>query len=336
MKVLVTGGAGFIGSHLADHLIKCGHEVTVLDDLSTGRLENIRGLEGHPRFRCRIGSVTDERTVAELISDAEVVFHLAAAVGVFLVVQNPVRTIETNVLGTEILLRQAAARGRKVLLASTSEVYGKSRKVPSSENDDLVLGPTTVGRWSYACSKALEEFLAIAYWNEKKLPMVIVRPFNVVGPRQTGRYGMVLPRFVEQALGGGPITVYGNGSQTRSFAHVRDVVEALVRLAEHPAAVGQIYNVGNDQEIAIQELAHRVAALAKTGARIQYIPYEEAYGAGFEDLERRVPDLSKIREAIGYQPRTTLDEIILELLGIGRAGRAKKTEAVRSSSGTPA
>ena len=319
MKALITGGAGFIGSHLAEHLIRSGHPVTVLDDLSTGRLENLRALEGNPAFTCRIGSVTDERTVAEVMSDVEIVFHLAAAVGVFLVVQSPVRTIETNVLGTEIVLRQAAAYRRKVLLASTSEVYGKSQKVPYSEGDDLVLGPTTVGRWSYACSKAIEEFLALAYSREKNLPVVIMRPFNVVGPRQTGQYGMVLPRFVEQALRGGPITVYGKGTQTRCFSHVRDVVEAFARLAEHPAAVGEVYNIGSDHEISIQDLAVKVAALARTGAGIQHVPYAAAYGQGFEDLQRRVPDLAKIRAAIGYQPRVALDEIICELLEIGRA-----------------
>ena len=335
MKALITGGAGFIGSHLADYLVRAGHHVTILDDLSTGRLENVRALEGHPAFACRIGSVTDERTVAEVMSEADVVFHLAAAVGVFLVVQSPVRTIETNVLGTEIILRQAAAHGRKVILASTSEVYGKSPKVPYSEGDDLVMGPTTVGRWSYASSKAIEEFLARAYWQEKRLPVVIVRPFNVVGPRQTGQYGMVLPRFIGQALRGGPITVYGEGRQTRCFSHVRDVVDVFVRLAEHPAAVGEVYNVGTDSEISIKDLALRVVALAKTGAAIQFIPYDAAYGEGFEDLQRRVPDLRKIRAAIGYQPRVRLDDIILELLELGRAQVEHKGPTIQQSHTNP-
>lgn len=326
MKALITGGAGFIGSHLAEYLIRRGDHVAILDDLSTGRLENISALQGHPRFQCRIGSVTDERTVAEMVEEAEIVYHLAAAVGVFLVVKSPVRTIETNVLGTEIVLRQAAAHRTKIILVSTSEVYGKSRKVPYSEGDDLLLGPPTKGRWSYACSKALEEFLALAYWREKKLPVVIVRPFNVVGPRQTGQYGMVLPRFIAQALQGGPITVYGTGNQTRSFAHVSDVVEALVCLSEHPDAVGEIYNIGSDHEISIKELAQRVVELAKTRAQIQFIPYSEAYAEGFEDLERRVPDLSKIRAAIGYHPKVSLDQIIIELLALGRAQVTNKTE----------
>ena len=320
MKALITGGAGFIGSHLAEYLVGAGHHVTILDDLSTGKMENLRALEGHPRFVCRIGSVTDERTVAEVVSEADAIFHLAAAVGVFLVVQSPVRTIETNVLGTEIVLRQAAAHGRRVLLISTSEVYGKGRKVPYNEQHDLVLGPTTVGRWSYACSKAIEEFLALAYWREKKLPVVVVRPFNIVGPRQTGQYGMVLPRFVGQALRGGPITVYGEGAQTRCFTHVKDVIAAFALLAESPAAVGQVYNIGSDSEISIKDLALRVAALANTGASIQSIPYSSAYGEGFEDLQRRIPDLTKIRKAIGYQPSISLDEIILELLALGRTG----------------
>ncbi len=353
MKILITGGAGFIGSHLAEYLVARGEErVTVLDDLSTGSLENLKALEGHPRFTCRIGSITDERTVAEVVSEADLVYHLAAAVGVFLVVQSPVRTIETNMLGTEILLRQAAAHGRKVVLLSTSEVYGKSAKVPCSEDDDLVLGATTVNRWSYACSKALEEFLALAYAKEKNLPVVIVRPFNIVGPRQTGRYGMVLPRFVEQALRGGPITVYGDGAQTRSFAHVRDMVEGLVRLAELPAAVGQVYNIGNDCEVAIRDLARSVARLSETGARVrqavgrtrrvaettrrvEFVPYSTAYGEGFEDLRRRVPDLSKIRAAIGYEPRVTLDEIIRELLALARRKPAKAPASAKKSAHSP-
>ena len=310
MRCLVTGGAGFIGSHMAEALLERGHEVFVLDDLSTGSAANIEPLKANPRFHYAIGSVTDSPLVAEMVDQADVVFHLAAAVGVFLVVESPVRTIETNVRGTEVVLHHAAKKKRKIIIASTSEVYGHSEAVPFREDADLALGPATEGRWSYACSKALCEFLALAYHRERGVPVVIARVFNTVGPRQTGRYGMVVPRFVGQALAGGPITVYGDGEQTRSFAYVGDTVRALIALAEEERAAGEIFNVGSDTEITINELAERVRALVNPQAEIRHVPYDQAYGANFRDLRRRCPDISKLRSAVGFEPTVDLDETI--------------------------
>ncbi len=310
MRAFITGGAGFIGSHLAEALLASGHEVSILDDLSTGSIHNIEHLKGRPGLRYAVDSVTNEPLLAELVDDCDVVFHLAAAVGVKLIVEAPVHTIETNVHGTEVVLKHANKKKKLVVLASTSEVYGKSISVPFKEDDDLVLGPTTKHRWAYACSKAIDEFLALAYWKEKKLPVIIARFFNTVGPRQTGRYGMVIPNFVRQGLSGQTITVHGDGTQTRSFCHVRDVVDALGRLVEEPRAVGGVFNIGNDQEITIMALAEKVRALTGSRSSIAVIPYDQAYEAGFEDMPRRVPDLSKIRALIGYAPKSNLDEIL--------------------------
>jgi UDP-glucose 4-epimerase len=314
VRALITGGAGFIGSHLAEALLAAGHRVTVIDNLSTGSIQNIEPLNPHAGLKYVVGDVTNEPFLAELVDDCDVVLHLAAAVGVKLIVEAPVRTIETNVHGTEVVLKHANKKKKLVIIASTSEVYGKSTDVPFHEDADLVLGPTTKHRWAYACSKAIDEFLALAYWKERKLPVVIVRFFNTVGPRQTGRYGMVIPNFVRQALAGQPITVHGDGSQTRSFCHVRDVVGALVRLMNEPRAVGEVFNVGNSQEISIMALAERVRALTGSRSTIVTIPYDQAYESGFEDMPRRVPDLSKIRALIGYEPRTDLDAILADVI----------------------
>jgi UDP-glucose 4-epimerase len=310
MRALITGGAGFIGSHLADFLLSEGHEVFVLDNLSTGSIANIVHLKAHPRFHYVIDSVDSEPVLAELIDQSEVVFHLAAAVGVKLIIEQPVRTIETNVHGTEVVLKHANKKKKRVLIASTSEVYGKNAAVPFSEDADLVLGPTSKHRWAYACSKAMDEFLALAYWKERKLPVVIVRLFNTVGPRQTGQYGMVIPTFVRQALAGRPITVFGDGEQARSFTYVGDVVGALARLAQEPRAIGRVFNVGNGQEVTIRALAERVKQLTGSSSQIVTIPYDEAYESGFEDMPRRVPDISRLHELIGYEPKVQLDEII--------------------------
>ena len=310
MNAFITGGAGFIGSHLAEALLAAAHQVTVLDNLSTGAMENIEHLKGHPAFRYVIDTVTNEPVLAELIDGADVVFHLAAAVGVKLIVEAPVHTIETNVHGTEVVLKHANKKKKLVVIASTSEVYGKSTDVPFREDADLVLGPTTKHRWAYACSKAIDEFLALAYWKEKKLPVIIVRFFNTVGPRQTGRYGMVIPNFVRQGLAGQPITVHGDGTQTRSFCYVGDVVEALQRLVAEPRAVGEVFNVGNTQEISILALAEKVRDLTGGRSEIVKIPYDQAYEAGFEDMPRRVPDLAKISHLVGYAPEVALDEIL--------------------------
>ena len=310
MKALITGGAGFIGSHLADELLAQGHEAMVLDNLSTGSIENIAHLKGRPGFAYTIDSVTNESLLAELIDQNDVVFHLAAAVGVKLIVEQPVHTIETNVHGTEVVLKHANKKKKLVFVASTSEVYGKSTDVPFREGADLVLGATVRHRWAYACSKLLDEFLALAYWKEKKLPVVVVRLFNTVGPRQTGQYGMVLPTFVRQALAGQPITVYGDGTQSRSFTYVADVVGALIKLAHEPRAVGEVFNIGNTEEVSIGTLALRVKALSGSESPIQLIPYDEAYEAGFEDMPRRVPDISKVNALVGYEPQMGLDDII--------------------------
>jgi len=319
MHTLITGGAGFIGSHLADRLVAEGHTVFVLDDLSTGSFENIAHLKGHPRFHYTIDSVINERLLAELVDQSDTVYHLAAAVGVRLIVEAPVRTIETNVHGTEVVLKQAAKKGKLVVIASTSEVYGKSADVPFREDGDLALGATSRHRWAYACSKALDEFLALAYWREKKLPIVIVRLFNTVGPRQTGRYGMVVPTFVQQALAGEPITVFGDGAQTRCFTDVSDVVSALVSLPREAAAVGGVFNIGTTQEVTIRQLAERVKALTGSPSPIVTVPYDEAYVEGFEDMPRRVPDIGKIAALIGYQPRVGLDETLRRVIEFYRA-----------------
>jgi UDP-glucose 4-epimerase len=310
VKALITGGAGFIGSHLAERLLDDGHDVLVLDNLSTGSIENIGHLKGHERFGYVIDTITNEPLLAEMIDRSDVVFHLAAAVGVKLIVEQPVHTIETNVHGTEVVLEHANKKKKLVIIASTSEVYGKSTDVPFRENADLTLGATIKHRWAYACSKLLDEFLALAYWKERKLPVVIARLFNTVGPRQTGQYGMVLPTFVGQAIAGRPLTVFGDGRQSRSFTYVGDVVDALIRLAGEPRAVGEVFNVGSRNEVSIRELAERVKQLSGSDSVIQYVPYDQAYEAGFEDMPRRVPDLSKIGALIGYEPKVGLDDII--------------------------
>jgi UDP-glucose 4-epimerase len=310
MRALITGGAGFIGSHLCEALLASGHEVYVLDDLSTGSIDNIAHLKGQRGFHYTIDTVFNDSLVAELVDRADVVFHLAAAVGVKLIVEEPVRTIETNVHGTEVVLRHAAKKKKLVFVASTSEVYGKSTDVPFREDTDLVMGATTRNRWAYACSKALDEFLALAYWKEKRLPVVICRFFNTVGPRQTGQYGMVVPTFVRQALSGEPITVFGDGSQSRCFTYVGDVVDALLKLMIEPRAIGQVFNLGSSEEISILRLAERIKTVTRSNSRIEMIPYDRAYNAGFEDMPRRVPDLTKIRNLIGYEPKVSLDEII--------------------------
>jgi UDP-glucose 4-epimerase len=314
MRVLITGGAGFIGSHLSDAYLERGDEVFILDDLSTGSIDNIRHLKKHPRFHYTIESVHNAPVVAELVDQCDVIFHLAAAVGVKLIVESPVRTIETNVHGTEVVLAQANKKKKKVLIASTSEVYGLSEQIPFREDGNLVMGATTKGRWSYACSKAIDEFLALAYWREKKLPTVVARLFNTVGPRQTGQYGMVIPTFVKQALADRPITVHGDGTQSRCFGYVGDVVAALVKLMDHPAAVGEVFNIGSNEEVTIGKLAERIKQLAGSRSEIQYVPYESAYGEGFEDMPRRVPDLTKIGNLVGFRPARTLDEIILSVI----------------------
>jgi UDP-glucose 4-epimerase len=319
VNALITGGAGFIGSHLAEQLLDQGHGVIVLDNLSTGSIENIRHLKAHERFSYAIDSITNESLLAELIDRSDVVFHLAAAVGVKLIVEQPVYTIETNVHGTEVVLKHANKKKKLVIIASTSEVYGKSADVPFREAADLVLGPSVKHRWAYACSKLIDEFLALAYWKEKKLPVVIVRLFNTVGPRQTGQYGMVLPTFVRQALDGHPITVFGDGTQSRSFTYVGDVVDALIRLAGDKRAVGEVFNIGNMGEVTIADLAARVKSMTGSCSPIHYIPYDQAYEAGFEDMPRRVPDISKIREFMGYEPKMQLDDIIRTVIEHMRA-----------------
>jgi UDP-glucose 4-epimerase len=314
MRALITGGAGFIGSHLSEALLAAGHEVLVLDNLSTGSFENIAHLKGRPRFEYFVDSVDNEPLLAELVDRSDVVFHFAAAVGVKLIVEQPVRTIETNVHGTEVVLKHANKKKKLVVIASTSEVYGKSEDVPFREDSDLVLGPTPKHRWAYACSKAIDEFLALAYWKERKLPVIIVRFFNTVGPRQTGQYGMVIPNFVRQALAGEPITVFGDGRQTRSFTHVSDVVDALLKLVNEPSAIGKVINVGSNQEVSILSLAERVRDLTGSASPITYVPYDQAYESGFEDMPRRVPDLTKITAMIGYKPKRTLDDILSDVI----------------------
>jgi UDP-glucose 4-epimerase len=319
LRYLITGGAGFIGSHLCDALLAGGHRVHVLDDLSTGTIENIRHLKEKPWFEYTIDSAANARLVAELVDEADVVYHLAAAVGVALIVESPVRTIETNVHCAEVVLAQANKKKKPVLIASTSEVYGKSDAIPFREDGDLTLGATELGRWAYACSKAIDEFLALAYWKERQLPTVVVRLFNTVGPRQTGRYGMVVPRLVRQAMAGQPVTVYGDGTQRRCFCHVSDVVAALVALMDRGESYGEVINVGSQEEVSILELAERVIDVTRSESEIALIPYTEAYEEGFEDMHRRVPDTSKVESMIGWHPTRVLDDIIADVASAQRS-----------------
>lgn len=315
MRVLVTGGAGFIGSHLSEALLNAGNEVFVLDDLSTGRFENIEHLEG---VHCLIDSVLNQEIVRDLVKDVDVVYHLAATVGVQLVVDEPIRTIVNNIRGTEVILEETCRYRRKLLITSTSEVYGKGTNEIFNENDDRVIGPTHRHRWCYAASKAIDEFLALAYWREKRHPVVVTRLFNTVGPRQTGRYGMVIPRFVKQALNNEPITIFGDGQQTRSFTYVGDVVPALITLMERNDVNGEVYNLGSKNRVTIEALAQRVIELAGATSKLTYIPYDQAYGEGYEDMRHREPCLKKINNAIGYTPKTTLDEIIQSVIDYTR------------------
>jgi len=310
VRYLITGGAGFIGSHLAERLLSRGDRVVLLDNLSTGSMDNIRHLKSSERLQYHLDNIENRQLLAELVDDADVVIHLAAAVGVKLIVESPVRTIETNVNGTQMILEAACKKKKLVLTASTSEVYGKNTNVPFHEDADLVLGPTTKGRWSYAASKALDEFLALSYWKEKKLPVIVVRLFNTVGPRQTGRYGMVLPNFVKSALDNAPISIYGNGKQSRCFCDVRDTVEGLIRLMDTSRSIGEVINVGNTEEITIEDLAHRVKERTASKSPIEYVPYDQAYEPGFEDMMRRVPSVEKLHRLTGFRPHTPLNEII--------------------------
>jgi UDP-glucose 4-epimerase len=327
VRILITGGAGFIGSHLADRLLTLGHEVRALDDLSTGSLDNIRHLSHEPRFAYTIGSCHDGDLVAELVDETDYVYHLAAAVGVQLIVSSPVRTIETNVHCTEIVLDQASRRRRPVFIASTSEVYGKSTQLPFREDGDIVMGATHRGRWAYACSKALDEFLALAYYRDHGLPVTIGRMFNTVGPRQTDRYGMVVPSFVRQAIAGQPITVFGSGKQQRCFCHVRDVVVALAALCSRDDLYGEVLNIGSTEEVSMLELARRVKEATGTDSEIVLIPYEDAYGDGFEDMPRRVPDLAKVERMLGWYPSASLDEILGDTIHHELAARSMKAGA---------
>jgi UDP-glucose 4-epimerase len=314
MRALITGGAGFIGSHLADALLARGDRVHILDDLSTGSMENIRHLKERADFGYTLDTAENPHVVAELVDEADVIVHLAAVVGVELIVESPVRTLETNVRCTEIVLSQAAKKKKTVFVASTSEVYGKSTSVPFVEDGELVLGATSVGRWSYACSKALDECLALAYWRERKLPTVVGRLFNTVGPRQTGRYGMVIPRFVRQALAEQAITVYGDGTQQRVFCHVSDVIAAIISLIENEQAYGQVYNIGGHEEISMKDLAARIVELTGSSSEITLVPYDQAYAPGFEDMMRRLPSTEKIRELCGWEPTRPLDGIIHDVV----------------------
>ena len=310
MKILITGGAGFVGSHLADKLIGEGHEITVIDDLSTGRYQNIEHLEGSQNFRLIIDTVLNYSLMEELVRETDRVFHMASAVGVKLIMEHPVKTIETIFRGTDIVLGFCSRYRKRVLIPSTSEVYGKGYSIPFKEDDDLLTGSTDKHRWAYACAKTLDEFLALAHWKETRLPVVVVRLFNTVGPRQTGQYGMVVPNFVKAALRGEPLTVHGNGEQARCFGHVLDVVEGLTKAMETPECFGQVINLGNNEEVSIKGLAEKAIAMTDSQSKIRYIPYEEAYGEGFEDMQRRVPSLEKASRLIGYQPTRTLEQII--------------------------
>jgi UDP-glucose 4-epimerase len=336
MRHLITGGSGFIGSHLADRLVACGERVHVLDDLTTGSIDNIRHLRRRPGFEYTIGSSANAPLVAELVDEADVVYHLAAAVGVGLIVESPVRTIETNVHCTEVVLAQANKKKKPVFLASTSEVYGKSERLPYREDADLLLGPTSTGRWSYACSKAIDEFLALAYWRERRLPVVVGRFFNTVGPRQTGRYGMVVPTFIHQALSEQPISVYGDGTQRRCFCHVEDVIRAVTGLMRGEQAYGQVFNIGSTEEISIWDLAARVRAITGSASEIVTVPYDEAYEEGFEDMVRRVPDTTRVRELLGWRPTRTLDEILADVAESHRAGLAAELVVAGAANDAPA
>ncbi|MCE9551872.1 MAG: GDP-mannose 4,6-dehydratase [Planctomycetes bacterium] len=307
---LITGGAGFIGSHLADRLLAAGHTVLALDDLSTGRLENVAHLADDDRFELHRGDIRDNSLLDELAQRSRIIVHLAAAVGVQLIVEAPVKTIETNVLGTQVVLEAALRHRCRVLVASSSEVYGKGTKIPFAEDDDVLLGPTSRNRWAYAVSKMVDEFLALAYHRERELETICVRLFNTVGPRQTGRYGMVVPRLMSQALRGEPLTVYGDGNQSRCFCDVRDVTDAIARLATHSRSTGQVFNIGGTEEISIRDLAARVLQVTGSQSGVQLIPYDEAYAPGFEDMQRRVPDLRRIESLLGWRPSRTLDQIL--------------------------
>jgi UDP-glucose 4-epimerase len=329
LKILITGGAGFIGSHLAERHLDLGDEVYIIDDLSTGSIANIQHLKIHPQFTYHIDSVTNTHLMAELVDLCDVIYHLAAAVGVRLIMDSPVRTIETNIRCTEIVLELAETKRKRVLITSTSEVYGKREQVPFREDDDMVWGPTNKSRWSYACSKAIDEFLAIAYWKERKVPTVIARLFNTVGPRQIGQYGMVIPNFVTQALTGADITVFGDGSQSRCFTHVNDAVNALVGIAAHPEANGEVYNVGGTHEVTILELAERIKQMTGSHSPIVFIPYSTAYEAGFEDMVRRVPDITKVNKLIGYEPTVSLQAGLESIIEDQRARLRKRGVLVR-------
>ncbi len=310
MKILITGGAGFVGSHLADKLIEQGHEITVIDDLSTGRYSNVEHLEGHERFRLIIDTVLNQPLMEELIRETDRVYHMASAVGVRLIMEQPVKTIETIFHGTDVILKFCSRYRKRVLIPSTSEVYGKGASVPFREEDDLLTGATDKHRWAYACAKTLDEFLALAHWKETRLPVVVVRLFNTVGPRQTGQYGMVVPRFVHAALKNEQITVHGDGSQSRCFGHVHDIVEGLVKVLDEPSCFGQVINLGNSEETSIKALAEKAIELTGSTSEIKYVSYDEAYGEGFEDMQRRVPSLEKAKRMIGYQPTRSLADII--------------------------
>lgn len=331
MRALITGGAGFVGSHLAERLLGLGNHVAVIDDLSTGSINNVSHLKNNASFEYIIDSIFNRHVLAELIDSADVVFHLAAAVGVRRIVEYPVRTIETNVRGSELVLDLAARKRKRLLITSTSEVYGKSTKIPFCENDDLVLGSTYNSRWSYACSKAIDEFLALAYHREQHLPVTIVRLFNTTGPRQTGHYGMVLPTFVRQALNNEPITVYGSGDQSRCFAHVDDVLDALLACVGSDRTAGEIFNVGSIEEVTINQLAKRVIAQSGSKSLIRHLPYSQAYGQGFEDMERRVPDIRKAKEWFGYAPTRTLTDIIESVVGYCRQAAEERVPTAVSA-----
>lgn len=325
-KFLITGGAGFIGSHLCELLLQQGHHVVVIDDLSTGRLDNIQHLIGTPSFQFVRETIMNSQVLDRLTSEADIIVHLAAVVGVRLIVEDPVDTIATNIMGTEAVLTTANRYSCKVMLASTSEVYGKGLKVPFNEEDDTVIGPTSHSRWSYASSKAIDEFLGLAYYHQFNLPVVIMRYFNTVGPRQTGQYGMVLPRFVRQALAGEPVTIYGDGEQARCFSDVADVIDATTKLAENPGAVGQVFNIGSTEEVTIRELAEKVVAATGSSSKIVYIPYDDAYAPGFEDMRRRVPDLGRVQQLIGFSPRYTLDDTLRRVILYEREQMIKQSK----------
>ena len=310
MNILITGGAGFIGSHLCESLITEGHRITIIDNLSTGKFSNISHLQTNSNFHYVLGTILDRSIIEGLIAEADEIYHLAAAVGVEYIINNPLLSLKTNIIGTENVLEFANKYKKKVLIASTSEIYGKSEKIPFKENDDRVLGSTHITRWGYSCSKAIDEFIALAYYKEKKLPVIIVRFFNTVGPRQSGQYGMVVPKFVKNALLNHPITIHGTGKQSRCFVDVADVVEGIKTLMKEPKAIGQIFNIGNTEEICIEDLAKKIKVLVKSNSKIEYLPYEEAYEEGFEDMLRRMPDLTKIKEYIGYTPKYNLDKIL--------------------------